>query len=85
MKLIAMAETFSENDMWVEYEIFKNGARYRISETENGLGGILSEPDNPPEKWWAKKEEVKDLLLMDIQDRGTVTIFDENECNKILE
>jgi hypothetical protein len=84
MKLIAIAETFSENDQWTEYEILKHGGRYRISATENGLGGFLSEPDNP-QRWWAKKEEVKDLLLMDRDDRGTVTIVDEGECNKILE
>ena len=84
MKLIATAETFSENDQWTEYEIFKHGKRYRISAMENGLGGFLSEPDNP-QKWWAKKEGVKDLLLMDTQDRGVVTIFDEDECTQILE
>lgn len=84
MKLIATAQTFSRNDLWTEYEIYKHGDRYRVSEQENGLGwGILCDAEEPTRRW-ASVQEVKELLTLDTRDAGTVDIADEDECESIL-
>jgi hypothetical protein len=85
MKLIATAQTFSRNNLWTEYEIYKHGARYRVQAEDNGLGwGIFCDSDKP-ERHWADSAEVRDLLTMDMRDAGVVDMIDEVECGQILD
>lgn len=80
MKIIATAQTFSRNNEWVEYEIYKHGARYRVVSQDCGLGGV----DDKPAREWATPTDVRYLLTMPNRDAGVVEYIDETECEKIL-
>ena len=69
MKLIANASTFSHDDRWTEFKIYKHGTRFRIQTQECGLGWVEEEP------WrrWATSQEVDHLLSMPARDVGTVS------------
>jgi len=80
MKLIATVETFSYDNQWIEYEIYKHGSRYRIQSQECELGGI----SYIPERRWGTIGDVRHILTMDDRDLGIVTYIDEIECHSIL-
>ncbi|MDY6856361.1 MAG: hypothetical protein SWO11_17010 [Thermodesulfobacteriota bacterium] len=83
MKIIATAETFPHEDLWVEYEIYRHGTRYRIQEQECGLGwGILCDAEKPTRRW-GTADEVIEILTMDTRDVGVVDIIDEDEYTKL--
>ena len=81
MKLIATAQTFSRDNEWVEYEIYRHGVRYRVVSQDCGLGGV----DDEPTREWATATDVRHLLTMPDRDAGVVEFVDETECEKIIE
>ncbi len=84
MKLVATAQTFSHQNRWTEYEIYRHGQRYRIQEEDCGLGWGLLCDDEEPSRRWGSAREIRWILSMDYRDAGTVDIIDESEYDKIF-
>jgi|GEM_PF-4752456 len=80
MKTIGSASTFSQQDQWTDYEVWRHGDKYRVEISERGLGDL---GDCPTYREWWTAERVVEILTMDQRDGGTVTIEDEAEWDAV--